>query len=123
MDIDPAQFARAMANRVTRERGRIALRVEEFAASTPMGEPERVGLYALADEIRRGVNVGSVEPVIVSAPEPAPLADNDPGDGLPPIRESDDFTEGLALARMSQVRRGVVGYNGASGTMRGLPTD
>lgn len=96
ISIDPAQFAQAMANRVVRERKRIAQRIEEYAASVTLANSPgiQVGLYALAEEIRTG---GVPVPAL---PEREPIAEQE----LPAVHHMDDFEQGVAMVRGRALR-------------------
>lgn len=127
-EMTPATLARAIANAAARERRRAA-RLLDDKGDELLGAGDLQGARLMSEmaEAVRSHDAAPAEP----APDPAALGDgdrdyhraddpmvDDPGDGFAPIRHMDDFEEGAALVRIGADRRGVVGYNGASGHLR-----
>lgn len=115
-------FATAMANRVVRERKRIAAFLDDQAnvmqgAGTWLdGHIDE--LRAMAETIRTGAYSGSAGTIVPADRQPEPEDDSDdiPDDGLPPHRDRDDFEDGLSILsarstaqRLGQRRGGAFG--------------
>lgn len=110
----PTTLAAAIANAAKRERRRAA-RLLDDKADDLLGRGDLAGAQLMSEMAE------SIRSADIPEPDRA-MASADPTDAaepaLPEVHHLDDFAEGVALVQGGGHRRGVVGYNGASGHLR-----
>lgn len=119
LTMSAAELARTLVRHRARDRARIATQLDSRADTlASSGELMAAQWFReAAEDVREGAGAGVVVPA-GEPPEGITAPDLEPEPELPPHRDRDDFSEGVALVQGGAHRRTLTGYEGRTGHLR-----